>query len=125
MEVYSWKKYRTQREISRWCGCLAKGQMSSEQSPKRYVLIHQDGSDLAASTEIDFYTAMGQTYWTTRKLVKIIKVINVVIWVCLKMVSTPKKTMVLLIIISRFLMAISLGILTQHFQTNPYVVRQF
>ena len=40
-------------------------------------------------------------------------------WVCLKMVSTPLYPMVLLIIIPSWKMAISLGILTQHFQTNP------
>ena len=40
------------------------------------------------------------------------------IQVCLKMLCTPINPMVLLIIIWK--MAISLGILTQHFQTNPY-----
>ena len=61
-------------------GGLQLEKVSSEQSPKRYVLIHQLGwKRLAAPTEIDFYTATAQTYWTTRKRVKIIKMINVVI----------------------------------------------
>ena len=42
------------------------------------------------------------------------------IWVCLKMSCTPLYPMVLLIIIPFLKMAISLGILTQHFQTNPF-----
>ena len=39
-------------------------------------------------------------------------------WVCLKMLCTPLYPMVLLILIP-MKMAISLGRLTQHFQTNP------
>ena len=45
---------------------------------------------------------------------------NYTIWVCLKMLCTPKNPMVLLIIIPFWKMAISLGILTQHFQTIPH-----
>ena len=39
--------------------------------------------------------------------------------------SVPLNPMVLLIIIPSLKMAISLGILTQHFQTNPSAVRQW
>ena len=42
-------------------------------------------------------------------------------WVCLKMLCTPKNPMVLLIIIPFLKMAMSLGILTHHFQTKPYI----
>ena len=42
------------------------------------------------------------------------------IWVCLKMWCKPLNPMVLLISIPFLNMAISLGILTQHFQTNPH-----
>ena len=42
-----------------------------------------------------------------------------VMWVCLKMLCTTLNPMVLLIRQSLWKMAISLGILTQHFQTNP------
>ena len=56
----------------------------------------------------DFYsTPLKQAMWGAR------------IWVCLKMLCTPLYPMVCLIIIPQKI-AISLGRLTQHFQTNPF-----
>ena len=46
--------------------------------------------------------------------------VYIYIWVCLKMLCTPLYPMVLLIIIPMKNDVFSLGILTQHFQTNPY-----
>ena len=40
-------------------------------------------------------------------------------WVCLKMLAKPRKTQWFCWSLSLWKMAISLGILTQHFQTNP------
>ena len=56
---------------------LANGQISSEQSPKRSVLIQLSRMEPkrgAPTGQLISIQKLGETAWTTRKLVKIIKV---------------------------------------------------